>query len=149
MRIIKILGCYIFAIGIGFAIYQLYAKRTEVTVIEDTNIHICIGSNCDQIGISGILSSQEDLLRYLSNLESIHNIPIVDINIDSFEFDQFDYIIIPGRSMVKLTRLMSDDCSKYDTSGLIPVTGTFKTDISTKVHVYKISSKNKYRWVCG
>lgn len=149
MKSLKILGCTIFAIGIVLSLYQLCSRLTRVSFEEDTDIHIYLESNCDLIGMSGILSSKEDLYRYLSNLENIQQNPVIDINIDFFDFDQFDYVIIPGRILVKLTRLIADECSEYDNSGLIPVIGTFDTDTKNQVHVYKILSKNKYRWVCG
>lgn len=148
MKSLKILGCTTFVVGIVLSLYQLCSQLTIVSFEEDTNIHICLGSNCNLIGMSGILSSREDLYRYLSNLETIHQNPAIDINIDSFDFDQFDYVIIPGRLLKKLTRLIADECSEYDRSGLIPVMGTFEADNKNHVHVYKILSKNKYRWVC-
>lgn len=148
MKSLKILGYTTFVVGIVLSLYQLCSQLTIVSFEEDTNIHICLGSNCNLIGMSGILSSREDLYRYLSNLETIHQNPAIDINIDSFDFDQFDYVIIPGRLLKKLTRLIADECSEYDRSGLIPVMGTFEADNKNQVHVYKILSKNKYRWVC-
>lgn len=148
MKSLKILGCTTFVVGIVLSLYQLCSQLTTVSFEEDTNIHICLGSNCNLIGMSGILSSREDLYKYLSNLETIHQNPAIDINIDSFDFNQFDYVIIPGRLLKKLTRLIADECSKYDRSGLIPVMGTFEVDNKNQVHVYKILSKNKYRWVC-
>ena len=118
---------------------------------EEHSICLTISKSEEPNGcISGVLSSPQDLQRYLNDRESYGHLPFEgDLIGDSLDFANYDYIFVEGRSIILLSRLLWDQCSSYDDTGLSPVEIMFGEPISHKVYIYKIKPKNKYREECG
>lgn len=101
-------------------------------------------------GISGVLSSPQDIQRYLNDRDYYKHLPFEgNLIVDSLDFANYDYIFVEGRPIIHLYRLFWDRCSSYDDTGLSPVEIIFGEQISRKVYIYKIKPKNKYRIECG
>jgi hypothetical protein len=119
---------------------------------EDTTISLTISAAETPKGtISGILRSPDDLERYLLKRQRpyYHHLPFEgNLNIDSFDFENYDYIFCEGRPILRLVKLFWDSCSSYDHEKLIPVASIRGEEISHKVYIYKITPKNKYRTAC-
>ena len=99
--------------------------------------------------ISGILSSQEDLQRYLAT-RAYYHLPFEgNLTIELFDFENYDYIFSEGCSIIQMQKLLWDQCSSYDNTGLMPVLIIRGEHISHKIYIYKIKPKNKYRVECG
>lgn len=99
---------------------------------------------------SGVLDSEDALSLYLHTREFLGHQPFVGQGmLDSLQFSEYDYMLSEGQPIIKLTRLRSDECSSYDRTGLIPVEPVFGGSITSRVYIYKISPKNKYRQRCN
>ena len=119
---------------------------------EDTTISLTISAAETPKGtISGILRSPDDLEKYLLERQRpyYHHLPFEgDLNIESFDFENYDYIFCEGRPILRLVKQFWDPCSSYDHKKLIPVEPIWGEEISHKVYIYKITPKNKYRIAC-
>lgn len=118
---------------------------------EENDICLTISENEDPSGcVSGIISSPENLLRYLDNRAFNGYLTLEgDLVIDSLDFANYDYVFSEGRPILRIERLLWDQCSSYDHSGLSPVGISFGDSLSHKVYIYKIKPKHKYRVECG
>lgn len=119
---------------------------------EDTSIFLTISAAETPSGTrSPILRSADDLERYLLERQRAyyHHLPFEgDLNIESFDFENYDYIFCEGRPILRLVKQFWDPCSSYDHKKLIPVEPIWGEEISHKVYIYKITPKNKYRGAC-
>ena len=119
---------------------------------EDTTISLTISAAETPSGTrSPILRSADDLERYLLQRQRAyyHHLPFEgDLNIESFDFENYDYIFCEGRPILRLVKQFWDPCSSYDHEKLIPVESIRGEEISHKVYIYKITPKNKYRETC-
>ena len=119
---------------------------------EDTTISLTISAAETPSGtISPILRSADDLERYLLERQRpyYNHLPFEgDLNIESFDFENYDYIFCEGRPILRLVKQFWDPCCSYDHEKLIPVASIRGEEISHKVYIYKITPKNKYRGAC-
>ena len=123
----------------------------DVDFEEENGIFLMISKEETPTGrtISGILSSQEDLQRYLAS-RAYYHLPFEgNLTIELFDFENYDYIFSEGCSIIQMKKLLWDQCSSYDNTGLMPVSIIYGEHISHKVYIYKIKPKNKYREECG
>ena len=119
---------------------------------EDTTISLTISAAETPSGTtSPILRNLDDLDRYLLyRLQpDSHNLPFEgELNAESFDFENYDYIFCEGRPILRLSKQFWDSCCSYDHEKLIPVASIRGEEISHKVYIYKITPKNKYRMAC-
>ena len=92
---------------------------------EDTSIFLTISAAQTPDGTtSPILRNLDDLDRYLLyRLQpDSHNLPFEgELNAESFDFENYDYIFCEGRPILRLVKQFWDPCCSYDHEKLIPV----------------------------
>ena len=120
---------------------------------EETSISLIISTaETPQGTISGVLRSRDDLERFLlDRLRPYYHHLLFegDLDVESFDFENYDYIFCEGYPILRLVKQFWDPCSNYDYEKLIPVEPIFGEEMSHKVYIYKITPKNTYREVCG
>ncbi len=155
-RIIKLI-CAIFGVLLSIILFIwitlvcVHFNLGDVDFEEENGISLMISKEETPTGrtISGILSSQEDLQRYLAS-RAYYHLPFEgNLTIELFDFENYDYIFSEGCSIIQMQKLLWDQCSIYDNTGLMPVLIIYGEHISHKVYIYKIKPKNKYREECG
>ena len=91
---------------------------------EDTSIFLTISAAQTPDGTtSPILRNLDDLDRYLLyRLQpDSHNLPFEgELNAESFDFENYDYIFCEGRPILRLVKQFWDPCCSYDHEKLIP-----------------------------
>ena len=155
-RIIKLI-CAIFVVLLSIILFIwitlacVHLILGDVDFEEENGIYLMIPKEETPTGrtISGILSSQEDLQRYLASRAHYHLPFEGNLTIELFDFENYDYIFSEGCSIIQMQKLLWDQCSSYDNTGLMPVLIIYGEHISHKVYIYKIKPKNKYREECG
>lgn len=142
---------FVSLLSLWIALHCFWFFYSYVWFEEEHNLCLTISESEEPIGcISGVLSSPQDLQRYLNDRESYGHLPFEgDLVVDSLDFANYDYIFVEGRSIILLSGLLWDQCSSYDDTGLSPVEIIFGEPMSHKVYIYKIKPKNKYRIECG
>lgn len=102
---------------------------------------------------SFIMDSPEDLLQYLHQRESylyFDYLPFEgNLVMDSLDFENYDYVFSEGHPILRMKKLLWDECTSYESDTLTPLFFEFGAQISRKVYIYKIKPKNKYRKECG
>jgi len=117
---------------------------------EDTEIIWYTANDGETWGVSGVISNYEGLMDYLSGFNYTQKFPAKEDSIeDYFDFSHYDYVVIGGQPMLFFIKLGWDDCSSYDDSGLTPIIGVLGKKTTRKIYIYKITPKNKYRYMCG
>lgn len=141
----------IFLAIISFVFVDIIYFHTNIDFEEVDNVCLTIPMEDTPNGIaSWVLSSPEDLQRYLKDRESYHHLPFEgDLCAESLDFAHYDYVFCEGRPIVRMQRLPWDQCSSYDHEHLTPLFLSFGEQWSRKVYIYKIRPKNKYRRECG
>ncbi len=125
---------------------------TDIGFNEERNVYLLIPDTEVTDGtISGVLRSQEELQRYL--LERVYQYNKLPFNGEfkecMFNFDEYDYIFVEGRSIMHLYKQPWDECSKYDHEHLIPIEPIFGNEKTNKIYIYRIYPKNRYRITCN
>lgn len=95
------------------------------------------------------MSSSKSLELYLHQRESFNHLPFEgDLNADSLDFANYDYVFSPGYPILRMKNILWDQCSSYESDSLYPLVFDFGEQVSHKVYIYKIKPKNKYRTEC-
>lgn len=99
---------------------------------------------------SFVMDSPEELSQYLHQREYYGHLPFEgNLEIDSLDFDHYDYVFSEGYPISNMKKLLWDDCTSYESDSLTPLLFETGEQISRKVYIYKIKPKNKYRVQCG
>lgn len=142
---------FISLLSLWIALHCFMFFYSHIWFEEEHNLCLTISESEEPMQCtSGVLSSAEDLKRYLNDRSFYGHLPFEgDLILDSLDFATYDYIFMEGRPIIRLDRLLWDQCSSYDNTGLSPIDIIFGEPISHKVYIYKIKPKNKYRIECG
>ena len=98
---------------------------------------------------SFVMDSPEELLQYLHQREYYGHMPFEgNLEIDSLDFDHYDYVFSEGYPISNMKKLLWDDCTSYESDSLSPLFFEMGEQLSRKVYIYKIKPKNKYRVQC-
>lgn len=101
---------------------------------------------------SFVMDSPEELLLYLHDRESylyFDYLPFEgNLEIDSLDFDNYDYVFSEGYPILRMRNILWDECSSYESDSLYPLIFEMGEQLSRKVYIYKIKPKNKYRVEC-
>lgn len=136
-----------------------YYFWSDVDFEEENAISLTIPKEEDLSGelpvffTSFVMDSPEDLLFYLHQRESCQSFDFLpyegNMEIDSLDFDNYDYVFSEGYPILRMKKLLWDDCTGYESDSLTPLLFEMGEKPSHKVYIYKIKPKNKYRKVCG
>ena len=142
---------FISLLSLWIALHSFMFFYGYVWFEEEHNVHLAIPDEEEPNGIASfVISSEDNIQRYLHDRGFYGHLPFEgDLIADSLDFANYDYIFVEGRPIIRITQLLWDDCSFYDSDTLTPINIEFGKSISHKVYIYKIKPKNKFRKECG
>ncbi len=154
--IIVVFSSLIVAFIVAVACY--YYLGSDIDFDEENSISLTIPMEEDvscELPVfftSFVMDSPDDLLFYLHQRESSQSFDFLPfegyLEIDSLDFDTYDYVFSEGYPILRMKKLLWDDCTFYESDSLTPVFFEMGERFSRKVYIYKIKPKNKYRVVC-
>lgn len=120
-------------------------NNVVLTVPESENL-----CGCSPIALnSWVMSSSESLELYLHQREASSHLPLEgDLNSDSLDFSDYDYVFSPGYPILRMKNIFGNQCSSYESDSLYPLVFEFGEQVSRKAYIYKIKPQNKYRTEC-